>query len=60
LAQGVPLASLATDNDRYFYFHHSGGDTMTVYEPGELDLAAAAWTVMAFTVANMDQLLPRN
>ena len=58
--QGVPLGSLETQNDRYFYFHHSRGDTMTVYTPPELDLAAAAWAVMAVTVANLDSILPRS
>lgn len=56
---GVPVASLATHNDKYFYFHHSHGDTMTIYPPGMLDLAAAAYAVAAFTVADMPALLPR-
>jgi hypothetical protein len=33
---------------------------MTVYTPVELDLAAAAWAVMAVTVANLDAPLPRD
>ena len=56
---GVPVACLATHNDRYFYFHHTHGDTMTVYTSSELDLAAASYTVTAFTVADMPGLLPR-
>jgi carboxypeptidase Q len=59
VAVGVPVATLSTDNDRYFYFHHSEGDTMTVFTPEMLDLAAAAYAVTAFTVADMPGLLPR-
>jgi len=56
---GVPGASLANDNDRYFYFHHSDGDTMTVLNPDDLDLGAVTWAVTALSVANLDDLLPR-
>ena len=58
-AIGVPTATLATQNDKYFYFHHSQGDTMTVYTPEMLDLAAALYAVTAFTAADMPDLLPR-
>lgn len=56
---GVPAASLATHNEKYFFFHHSEGDTMSVYTPGMLDRAAALYAVAAYTVANMPALLPR-
>jgi len=56
---GVPGASLANENDRYFYFHHSDGDTMTVLNSDDLDLAAVTWAVTALSVANLDDLLPR-
>ncbi len=56
---GVPLASIRTQNDRYFYFHHTHGDTMSVYTSDELDRAAALYAVTAFTVADMPAMLPR-
>jgi carboxypeptidase Q len=56
---GVPAASLATHNEKYFFFHHSEGDTMSVFTPGTLDRAAALYAIAAFTVANMPDLLPR-
>ncbi len=56
---GVPAASLHTHNEKYFYFHHSEGDTMSVYTPEMLDRAAALYAVAAFTVADMPGLLPR-
>jgi carboxypeptidase Q len=57
---GVPGGSLANYNHNYFDFHHSNGDTMDVYTPDELDLAAATWAVTAYAVANLQDMLPRN
>jgi carboxypeptidase Q len=47
---GVPLGSLNNENERYFYYHHSAGDMMTIYNQQELDLAATAIAVTAFLV----------
>eukprot|EP01027_Heterolobosea_sp_BB2_P014485 GEZU01020802.1.p1 GENE.GEZU01020802.1~~GEZU01020802.1.p1 ORF type:complete len:528 (+),score=100.53 GEZU01020802.1:182-1765(+) len=59
---GVPGLSLEDDyiNGHYFWFHHTNGDTMTVLDPHQMDLCAAALAVMSYTVANLDTLLPRN
>ena len=57
---GVPGASLYNANDRYFWYHHSNGDTMSVLNSDEIDKCAAVWAVHAYTVANLDQLLPRD
>lgn len=57
---GVPGANLDTHNEKYFYFHHTEGDTMTVYTPKELDLSAALWTVVAYTLADIEDMLPRD
>jgi carboxypeptidase Q len=56
---GVPGASLHNQNDKYFYFHHSHGDTMTVQDPAAMDLCAATWAVTAYAIANLEDLLPR-
>ena len=56
---GVPGASLGNENSKYFYFHHSAADTMSVLDPDDMDLCAAVWTVVAYVVANMDNMLPR-
>lgn len=58
-AEGVPGASLASHNERYFNFHHSQGDQMSVLDPGEMDLAAAVFAVTAYVVADLDGGLPR-
>lgn len=54
----VPIASLSTKDSSYFDYHHSSGDTMTVMDPVDLDLCSAVWAVTAFTVADMDDMLP--
>lgn len=56
---GVPGASLANENDRYFWFHHSHGDTMSVLDPDDVDLCAITWAVTAYAVASLDDMLPR-
>ena len=57
---GVPGGSLDNANSKYFDFHHSNGDTMTVEDPDTLDLCAAVWAVVAYTVADLDGMLPRS
>lgn len=59
IKNGVPGGSLSNDNEQYFYFHHSNGDTMTVENADDLDLCAAVWAVVAYVVADMDKMLPR-
>lgn len=59
MENGVPGGSLANENAKYFYFHHSDGDTMTVENADELDLCAAVWAVVAYVVADLDFMLPR-
>ena len=33
---------------------------MTVQDPDAMDLCAAVWTVVAYTVADLDEMLPRD
>ncbi len=57
---GVPTASIANHNEKYFWFHHSNGDTMTVLDPLQMNLCSAVWATYAYVLADMDELLPRN
>jgi len=59
MSAGVPGLSLATANDRYFWFHHSHGDTMAVMDPDDMDSCVLAWTIAAYAVAQLDDMLPR-
>ncbi|XP_030638236.1 carboxypeptidase Q [Chanos chanos] len=56
---GVPGASLHTADSKYFWFHHTDGDTMTVQSPEEMNLCSAVWAVAAYVVADLDEMLPR-
>ena len=57
---GVPGMSLINDNEKYFWFHHSNGDMMTVENPEALDRCLALWTAAAYVFADMSQPLPSN
>lgn len=59
ISAGVPGGSIATDQNKYFKFHHTNADTMTVQDPTEMNICTALWTVVAYTVADMEDMLPR-
>ncbi|XP_071000283.1 carboxypeptidase Q-like [Oncorhynchus clarkii lewisi] len=56
---GVPGASLHVADSRYFWFHHTNGDTMSVQSPIEMNLCSALWAVVAYVVADLEEMLPR-
>ncbi|XP_059489036.1 carboxypeptidase Q-like isoform X2 [Neocloeon triangulifer] len=58
-SKGVPGASLINSNERYFWFHHSAGDMMTVEDPRALDLCTALWAVASYVVADLSFTIPR-
>ncbi|MBZ3878190.1 Carboxypeptidase Q, partial [Sciurus carolinensis] len=53
-------ASLRDELYKYFAFHHSHGDTMTVMDPKQMNVAAAVWAVVSYVVADMEEMLPRS
>ncbi|KAM9309420.1 carboxypeptidase Q-like [Pholidichthys leucotaenia] len=56
---GVPGASLHVADSRYFWFHHTEGDTMTVQNAQDMNLCSALWAVVAYVVADLQEMLPR-
>ncbi|KAK4288528.1 hypothetical protein Pmani_038444 [Petrolisthes manimaculis] len=56
--KGVPLGSLLNANDKYFYYHHSQADTLTIEDPHTLDLCLALWSSVAYVAADMSYRLP--
>ena len=56
---GLPLGTLTTHNEKYFWYHHSNGDTMTVLDPVEMNLCSAVFAVYSYILADMDDMLPR-
>lgn len=59
-SRGFPGASLLTKDDKYFYFHHSDGDSMLVENPVSLDKNAAVYAALAFVIADLSFEFPRN
>lgn len=59
MGQGVPGMSLNTQGDRYFWYHHSPGDTVDKLDPAEMAQCVAAMAVMAYVVADLPEPLPR-
>jgi len=57
---GVPGVSLVNSNERYFWFHHTDGDTMSVQDPDEMDKCTALWATTLYILADLKDRLPRN
>jgi carboxypeptidase Q len=57
--EGVPGIGLQVDGTRYFWYHHSEGDTLDKLDPAELARCVAAMAVMAYVVADLPGGLPR-
>jgi carboxypeptidase Q len=57
--RGVPGMGLEVNRTRYFWFHHSEGDTLDKVDPAELGRCVAALAVMAYVVADMPEALRR-
>src|SRR3954468_4378243 len=57
--RGVPGMGLDVERSKYFWFHHSQGDTLDKLDPAELARCVAALAVMAYTAADLPGDLPR-
>lgn len=57
--RGVPTGYPLVDGSRYFWFHHSDGDTMDKLSPREMAECVAAMAVLAFVAADMPERFPR-
>jgi hypothetical protein len=58
-AAGVPSFGLWQDTRYYFDYHHTAADTLDKVVPRELAENASAMAVLAYTLANLPQPLPR-
>ena len=59
VAMGVPGLSPNVDDTRYFWFHHSNGDTVDKLDAHEMAQCVAAFAVMMYVVADLPDRLPR-
>nr|XP_021191973.2 carboxypeptidase Q [Helicoverpa armigera] len=57
--QGVPGASLLNENERYFWYHHSEGDTMNVQTMKDVVDCAAFWAAFSYVIADLSVDIPR-
>jgi carboxypeptidase Q len=57
--QRVPGIGLKVDGTRYFWYHHSQGDTLDKLNPAEVARCVAAMAVMAYVIADLPEGLPR-
>lgn len=51
--KGVPVMSLQVDGSRYFWYHHTDGDTFDKLDAKELNHCAVALAVMSWCAANL-------
>ena len=58
--EGVPGIGLRVDDRRYFWYHHTDGDTLDKLDPAEVARCVAAMAVMAYVVADLPAGLPRS
>lgn len=56
---GVATLELDVDGSRYFWYHHTDGDTLDKLDPGELARCVAAMAVMAYVIADLPDPLPQ-
>jgi carboxypeptidase Q len=57
---GVATMEVDTDGSRYFWYHHSEGDTLDKLDPAELARCVAAMAVMAYVIADLPDPLPHS
>ncbi|XP_055637461.1 carboxypeptidase Q-like [Toxorhynchites rutilus septentrionalis] len=58
-SRGFPGASLMNKNEKYFWFHHSAGDSMAVEDPKNLDKCTALWAAAAYVIADLSISIPK-
>jgi carboxypeptidase Q len=51
---GVPIFLLNQDGSKYFDYHHTADDTLDKIDPAALSQNVAAWTALAWLVADSD------
>lgn len=58
--RNFPCASLMTKNEKYFYYHHSAGDSMLVENADDLDKNTALFAAAAYVIADLSIDMPRD
>lgn len=58
--RGFPSASLINQNEKYFFYHHSAGDSMLVENSDDLDKNTALFAATAYVIANLSVDMPKD
>lgn len=58
--RGFPGASLLNKNEKYFWFHHSAGDSMLLEDTKNLDKSVALFAATAFVIADLSIDMPKD
>jgi len=56
---GVPGLGLDVEVSRYFWYHHTDGDTLDKLDPAEVARCVALMAVVAYVVADLPEALAR-
>jgi carboxypeptidase Q len=59
LQRGVPGLALDVDDTKYFWYHHSSADMMTVIDRDDFTKCIAMMAAMVYVLAEIDQPVPR-
>lgn len=59
MERGFPGASLLNRNEKYFWYHHSAGDSMLVQNPAYLDRGTALFAATAYVIADLSVDMPK-
>jgi len=55
----VPAVDFIGNDGRYFWYHHTEGDTMTAIDTDDLDYCLVVYATTAYVLADMEPRLPR-
>lgn len=58
MERGVPGVGLLVDDTRYFWYHHTNGDTLDKLDPAEVARCVAAMAVLAYVAADLPERIP--
>lgn len=50
---GLPGLSLMNDNSQYFHYHHTSGDSISLEDPNNLDMATILWAASSYVLADL-------
>lgn len=58
MERGVPGVGLRVEDSKYFWYHHTNGDTLDKLDPAEVARCVAAMAVLAYVAADLPERIP--